>query len=242
MKYSIVILAAGLGSRFRQKTTKLPKGLLKINNQEILKWQINNILKSKIAVEDIHIVTGYYSKLIKKFYLNNFKNLKFNFYYNKNYKNTGCIFSFFKTINYIKNDLIYFNSDLVVSTKYLNKLIKSKDKNIILCRRKKNNKSTILQDVIISNGKIKKMDLKLKERTIYEAVGPVKINFKLLKKIKTIRKKINLSFYKKMPCYTFFGKYNKVFNLKSLIINDSDWHEFNNIDDLKKAKNKSLFR
>lgn len=242
MKYSIVILAAGLGSRLRQKTAKLPKGLLKINNQEILKWQINNILKSKIFVKDIHIVTGYYSKLIKKFYLHNFKNLKLNFYYNKNYKNTGCIYSFFKTIKYINNDLIYFNSDLVVSTKYLNKLIKNKNKNIILCRRKKNNKSTILQDVIISNSKIKKMDLKLKERTTHEAVGPVRISLKMLKKIKIIKKKINLSFYKKMPCYTFLGKYSEIFNLNSLIISDSNWHEFNDIDDLKNAKNKSLFK
>ena len=205
MKYSIVILAAGLGSRFGLKTSKCPKGLLKINNQEILKWQINYILKSKIAIKDIHIVTGYHSKLIKKFYLNNFKNLKLNFYYNKNYLNTGCIYSFFKTINKINSDLIYFNSDLVVSTKYLNKLIKNKNKNIILCRKKKNNKSTILQDVIISNGKIQKMDLKLKDRTFHEAVGPVRITLELLKKIKIIRKKLNLSFYKKMPCYTFFG-------------------------------------
>ena len=99
-----------------------------------------------------------------------------------------------------------------------------------------------MQDVIISNGKIQKMDLKLKDRTFHEAVGPVRITLELLKKIKIIRKKLNLSFYKKMPCYTFFGKYSKVFNLKTLIINDSDWHEFNNIVDLKKAKNKSLFK
>ena len=68
MKYSIIILAAGLGTRFKKKTSTKPKGLLKINNKEILLWQLENILNSKISIKDFHIVTGHCSNLIKKFY------------------------------------------------------------------------------------------------------------------------------------------------------------------------------
>ena len=224
MKYSIIILAAGLGTRFKKKTSTKPKGLLKINNKEILLWQLENILNSKISIKDFHIVTGHCSNLIKKFYEKKLKKFKINFYHNKFYKNTGCIYSFFRTLPKLKSNFIYFNSDLVVADKYLSLISENKNSNIILCRKKINLKSTVLQDVIIYKNKIINMGLKLKDDTPYEAVGK------------------RGSFFKKMPCYSFFGMYPKILNLKSIFIPDKYWHEFNTANDLKNAKNKFLFK
>ena len=39
----------------------------------------------------------------------------------------------------------------------------------------------------------------------------------------------------------FFGKYAKNINLNFIEIKDTEWHEFNNIDDLNSSKNKNLF-
>lgn len=242
MKYSIVILAAGLGSRFKKKTSTKPKGLLRINNKEILLWQLENILNSKISIKDFHIVTGHCSKLIKKFYKKKLKKFKINFYYNKFYKSTGCIYSFFKTLPKLKSNFIYFNSDLVVAHKYLSLIVENKNSNIILCRKKVNFKSTILQDVIILKKKVINMGLKLKENTPYEAVGPIKCSNKIIKSIKNIKKGMRASFFKKMPCYSFFGMYSKFLILNSVLIPDKYWHEFNSSNDLKNAKNKTLFK
>lgn len=242
MKYSIIILAAGLGTRFKKKTSTKPKGLLKINNKEILLWQLENILNSKISIKDFHIVTGHCSNLIKKFYEKKLKKFKINFYHNKFYKNTGCIYSFFRTLPKLKSNFIYFNSDLVVADKYLSLISENKNSNIILCRKKINLKSTVLQDVIIYKNKIINMGLKLKDDTPYEAVGPIKCSKKIIKSIKKIKRSKRGSFFKKMPCYSFFGMYPKILNLKSIFIPDKYWHEFNTANDLKNAKNKFLFK
>lgn len=240
MKYSIIILCAGLGSRFKDKTKKLPKGLLKLKKKELLLWQLENIFKSKIKIKDFHIVTGFKSNLIKNFYKKKIRNTKLYFHHNKLFNQTGCISSFFIGIENVKNNIIYFNSDLVVSSKVLNKIVINR-KNCIPCRKKINNQSTILQDVNVSSNKVIKMDLSLKEKTIYEAVGPVKFNRETIEKMKLIKKKMNISKLAKLPCYSFFGKYAKNINLNFFEIKDTEWHEFNNINDLNSSKNKNLF-
>ena len=240
MEYSIIILCAGLGSRFKEKTNKLPKGLLKLKKKELLLWQLENIFKSKVKIKDFHIVTGFKSYLIKNFYKKKIRNSKLYFHHNALFNKTGCISSFFIGIENVKNDIIYFNSDIVVSHKVLNKIVKNK-KNYIACRKKINNKSTILQDVKVNKNKVIKMDLILKEKTSYEAVGPVKFNSETIEKMKLIKKRIDTSKLAKLPCYSFFGKYAKNINLNFFEIKDTEWHEFNNIDDLISSKNKNLF-
>ena len=65
--------------------------------------------------------------------------LKVGRHHNKYFKETGCISSFFRGIKNTQNNIIFFNSDLVVSVKVLNRLIKD-DKNYIPCRKKINKK------------------------------------------------------------------------------------------------------
>ena len=72
----------------------------------------------------------------------------------------------------------------MVADKYLSLISENKNSNIILCRKKINLKSTVLQDVIIYKNKIINMGLKLKDDTPYEAVGPIKCSKKLLKALK----------------------------------------------------------
>ena len=240
MEYSIVILCAGLGSRFRNKTKKLPKGLLKLKKKELLLWQLENIFKSQVKIKDFHIVTGFKSNLIENFYKKKIRNTKLYFHHNKLFNKTGCISSFFIGIQNINNNIIYFNSDLIISYKALNKIVKD-NKNYITCRKKKYKKSTILQDVMIYKNKVIKMDLNLKEKTYYEAVGPVKFNTQTIKKMKLIKKEIRRSDLIKLPCYSFFGKYAKNLNLNFFEIKDKEWHEFNNVYDLISSKKKKLF-
>jgi choline kinase len=239
-KYSIIIPAAGIGSRFKEMTYNKPKCLIKVNGKSIIEWQIYYLIKSKINIIDFHIVVGYQANKIK----NLFKKLKLKqkvfFHYNKNYLTTGCIYSFFIPYDKIKNDIIYFNSDLVVSNKDIESLANDKRANTILCRKKKGF-STILQDVEVYKRKVLNMNLKLNYKTNYEAVGPFKISKVVFNKVFDLKKNF-LKKKNKMPCYTFFGKLSKKIPIYIRLIRDDNWQEFNSKSDLISGKQKFIFK
>lgn len=235
-KYSILIPAAGLGSRLKSFTKKKPKPLVKVHGKEILFWQIHYLLKSKIKIKDFHVIVGYKKNQTINFFKKLNLKYRINFYYNKNFRSTGCIYSFFLAAKKIKNDLIYFNSDLIVKDKSLNKLLDNRYKNVILSRKVKQNDFTILQKILHRKNKIFKMDLGPIANCKYEAIGPIRISYKMLSVLLNYKKKINKIYLKKMPCYTYFGLISKETDLYKEDIQDNSWYEINNIKDLKKIK------
>lgn len=127
-----IILAAGYGNRMRPLTDNEHKTLLKINNITI----IDNIIDSLItnSINKVVIVTGYRANELKKYLLNNYNNVNFQFVYNKDFKTTNNIFSLslaFKKIE-IDSDIILIESDLIYDHKIIENLIKSSKKNIAL--------------------------------------------------------------------------------------------------------------
>ena len=237
--YSIIIPAAGTGSRFQNMTRYKPKCLIKVNGKCILEWQIYHLLKSKNNIKDFHIVVGHQANKIKNFIQKLKLKQKVFFHYNKNYFTTGCVYSLFIPHDKIKNDIIYFNSDLVVSNKDIKLLVGDKRANIILCRRKKGF-STILQDAEVYKRKVFNMNLKLNLKTNHEAVGPFKISATTFDKVFELKKNF-LKKKNKMPCYTFFGKLAKKIPIYMRLIRDEDWHEFNTKSDLIYGEHKLIF-
>ncbi len=127
-----IILAAGYGNRMRPLTDNEHKTLLKINNITI----IDNIIDSLISnsVKNVVVVTGYRSEELKKYLLDNYNNVNFQFVHNKDFRTTNNIFSLslaFKKIE-IDSDIILIESDLIYDHKIIGNLIKSSKKNIAL--------------------------------------------------------------------------------------------------------------
>jgi histidinol-phosphate/aromatic aminotransferase/cobyric acid decarboxylase-like protein/choline kinase len=127
-----IILAAGYGNRMRPLTDNEHKTLLKINGITI----IDNIIESLLAnsVYNIVVVTGYRSDELKKYLLDNYKNVNFQFVNNKDYKTTNNISSLslaFKNIN-INSDIILIESDLIYDHKIIRNLIDDSNKNVAL--------------------------------------------------------------------------------------------------------------
>ena len=86
----IIYLAAGRGTRLKKKTSLIPKCLVKIDKKSIIDHNLNFLRKFK----KINIVVGYkYKKILRKF-----KNQKFNFIRNHNYKKTNMVESTFYQI------------------------------------------------------------------------------------------------------------------------------------------------
>ena len=152
-----LILAAGLGSRLRPYTSKVPKAMVCFRGTEIIKHQIETLLSQDI--EKITIVTGYRSKILYKFIGETFPNLKFNFIENKKYNETNSAYSAMRILNDIKSSYIHINCDILFSKEVLNNLIKLPKDNVISARKDITLKDS-MENVIEVEGRIVNMSLR----------------------------------------------------------------------------------
>ncbi len=125
-----VILAAGMGTRLRPVTEKIPKCLIKINEKTLLEYSLDILNECKI--KEIIIVTGYHSDLLEKQIGTNYKDIKISYLKNKKYSETGSMYSFSQTKNLIDDDVILLESDLLYESKAIETLLDSKHKDVIL--------------------------------------------------------------------------------------------------------------
>ena len=56
-KYTLIIAAAGQGTRLKPLTNETPKSLLKVGNKSILEWQLTSIPKEYIS--ELIIIVGF---------------------------------------------------------------------------------------------------------------------------------------------------------------------------------------
>lgn len=114
---SVVILAAGRGSRLMPLTKDLPKGLVKFNDKSIIDYTIENFYN--LGIRDILIVTGYKSNKFKSY---NLKKINNDFF-----SQTNMLYSLWLTKNHINlnEDLYISYSDIIFKKSILKKLIKS---------------------------------------------------------------------------------------------------------------------
>lgn len=113
---NVIILAAGEGKRLMPLTKNKPKGLVEIGGKSILERQIE--IYHDLGLEDITIITGYKSKMIK------FKNI--NYINNSNFKKTNMVHSLFCGENKIQNSTIISYGDIIFEKRVIKKLINSK--------------------------------------------------------------------------------------------------------------------
>ena len=119
-----IILSAGRGSRLK-KYLSHPKCLLKIKNGKTLIERIISMLKQQ-KIDDIHVVTGFKSKIIKKVLRDKVK-----YHYFKNYSscnNLQTLLSVKKLLN--KKSLILF-SDIIFEEEILNGILKKRQKIVL---------------------------------------------------------------------------------------------------------------
>lgn len=136
----VLILAGGLGSRLNPYTLVIPKPLMPVGDQPVIKRVLNYLIKYDF--KDIYISVGYLSELVEN-YVNGL-NLKVKITYLKERKPLGTVGSI-KLIKKINDSLLVINGD-ILSDMNLNKF----------CREHKKNKSLITVGLIK-----KKVDISL---------------------------------------------------------------------------------
>lgn len=231
----LIILAAGRGSRLKNKTNDCPKCLVKVNGKPIIDFMenfINNFHKT-------FIVCGYKKNQLEQ----NFdKNKKINFIFNKDYRTTNMVHSLFlinqKHIG--NNDIVISYSDIIFDEK-IYKNFKKKQSLITIYKnwykywKKRMAANKIRQDaedLVIDKKKVLSIGEKIKNKfPKYQFMGLTKLtnkDFLKLKKfyIKNKNKKIDFTSFLNMAIQS------NIINLKYAPTNKF-WFEIDNNKDIK---------
>ena len=121
-----VILAAGLGSRIREFHA-LPKGFIRLGEQPIIQESIEKLHACNIT--DILIVTGYAANYYDVF-VKQWKTVKTLF--NPHYHNHASLYSLYCAKEWIKNDFLLLESDIVFEKRALDIILNDRHDNTIL--------------------------------------------------------------------------------------------------------------
>ena len=113
----VIILAAGMGSRFRPLTNNKPKCMLKLSNQTLIERQIK--IFHSCNINDITIVTGYRSELIDISNVNYVKN--------ENYETTNMNESLFCALEQSNSPVLVTYGDIVFEQRIIQQMLEIRD-------------------------------------------------------------------------------------------------------------------
>lgn len=164
-----VILAAG-----KSKGIKIPVGALKIDETEIIKRTID-ILRNN-GIEKIIIVCGYEKDYLKEILKNDSNILWVD---NDKYKWTGTMYSLSLAKNYLSDDFILVENDLVFESNSIREIIRNKNRDCLLITNESGSGDEAF--VQLKNNYLFKMakDIHQFNRIDGEMIGISKISFKL---------------------------------------------------------------
>ena len=89
-----VILAAGLGIRFRPFTHTIPKGLIEIGGETLLERSLKNL--SMHGIQRVVLVIGHLGDMIRRRLNEHCRGMEITYGENQKYATTGSMYSFSK--------------------------------------------------------------------------------------------------------------------------------------------------
>ena len=125
-----VILAAGIGRRLSKGVTQKPKGFLEVGGRPIIERSLTQL--NRVGISKIVIGTGYMSELYEKLS----EKLSVKCVRNYRYADTGSFFTLCNLENYIHEDFLLLESDILYEDRALESLVNHHKKDVILASGK----------------------------------------------------------------------------------------------------------
>jgi choline kinase len=122
-----IILAAGLAKRLRPLTDTTPKCLLDIGGKNLLHRTMDNVISN--GINDFVFVTGYRENMIKDYLKVNFPEVSIKFITNADYSNNNNSYSLWMTKDFVKDDFILLDSDILFNSGIVTKLLNDHNSN-----------------------------------------------------------------------------------------------------------------
>ena len=121
-----IILAAGRGKRLEDFTKGSPKCLLKIGNETVLEREIKMLISCGIKREDIFVVTGYKSEIVKPSCPNEI--------YNPHFEDKDNSYSLGLALQEVEDDVIVLDADLCFESDLIDELLCNNNDNVLLSK------------------------------------------------------------------------------------------------------------
>ena len=224
-----VILAAGLGSRIKEFSSRMPKGFIEINGISLIERSIKILINEGIS--KILIGTGYkshfYDRLKSKYScITTFKNDKFSA--------TGSFHTLFVLKNLIKEDFLLLESDLLYEKFAITSLLNEKRKDVIISSDFTNSGDEVF--VIEENQRLIKLTKAPNDSELpqSEFVGISKVSLGLYKKMCSAYDLFNS---KKIEYEELFNTCSSKSNIYIRNLNQIAWCEIDNYKHYKRAIN-----
>ena len=121
----VIILAAGQGTRLRPLTDDRPKCMVEVNGRSIIERQRAAMFACGIQEEDIAIICGYRSNVLK----NRFKDTKIHFIVNEQYDSTNMVCSLMcaRDLMESEEDIIISYGDIIYGEDVCQKILAAED-------------------------------------------------------------------------------------------------------------------
>jgi 2-aminoethylphosphonate-pyruvate transaminase len=230
-----VILAAGLGSRLKDRTKLHPKGFLEIDGLSLIERSVNRLLS--IGVERIYIGTGYLSEVYDE-YASNYKEIKT--IKSDRFKETSSMYTLYNMRDSINEDFLLLESDLLYEQRALEILVNDSRDDIVLSSGKTESNDEVYIEVDKDNYLLNLSKDKKELNSIdSELVGISKISLDRYKNMCDIFADI---MYKspKIDYEHIMVKSSKVTPFYVKKVEDLVWCEIDDESHLKRAINKIL--
>jgi choline kinase len=233
-----LILAAGIGSRLKQKTYSIPKPLIKLNKRPILHYQLKILEKN--FIKNIFIVVGYKKKKIVDYIKKNFSHLQITIIENKKYKTTDSSYSYYLAKKFLYNkDYIHLNCDIYFTNKVISFLLRSKKKDLVCTQRVGKLRDNI--HLINSNKSLiinyKNFFFNNKHEKVF---GIGKFSAKICSQLfNNIEKKISKKIYN-LNCFSFLSQIVKKNKIYKKTFSNKDLYEINTLNDLIKLDKRNI--
>jgi len=235
---SAVILAAGMGTRLREKHADMPKGLLEIGGTPLIEQSIMRL--ERAGISDIVIVTGYAAE--------HYENLALRYdglirlAHNPDYANSGSMYSLYCARELLDDDFLLLESDLLYESRALDVLIDGEAADAVLLSGPTNAGDEVYVEA--PDGKLAAMSKdRSKLNTVAgELVGISKISrglFALMKHIAGEHFRESLHYDYETDCLVEAAK---TWPIDCPVVPDLIWGEIDDPNHLERAVNELLPR
>lgn len=212
-------------------TFEKPKCLVPIHGTPLIELQCRFFLQDHMKIDaNLIIVAGYLYKKIKE----NLKIKHVKYVLNKDFDETSCGYSMIEGLKKTKNDVIYFNSDLLFDKYLPSKLIKSNHDNCV-CTKSMDAKFKSGEKGYVKDGIIEYIGVGNVCPYNTQIVGPTLLSKKGVKNLISLYEKLTSREKKSIHCLPLLGKFAENYELYVMEVDDRDVMEINTNKDWKIA-------
>lgn len=226
-----VILAAGMGTRLRPITNEKPKALVEVKQRPIISYILDNLYN--VDVKDIVLCIGYKAIKVMEYCDKMYSHLNITYVENKNYNKTNNMYSLYLAQDYLNEDILLMNGDVIFDSIIIKGLIKENISTVAVDRKSyfKESMKLIVKDNLITGIS--------KGFTARDSYGCSIDVYKILEKDLDLIKKELYNIIEIQKNYNEWTEVvlNNLFNKGELIakpydIGNAKWIEIDNIADL----------